>query len=365
MVSLVYTGMNCFAQNELFAVRWTGSEEVMCHWDFAADSLQHLDTFLGEQLQTIDDACYDIANKRVFVHNTQRGIRVFDAPTGMLLDSFPTHPGVYAIKYDPVAQKLVCLILYNPAGLLLATIDPLAKNLQIVDTLGEVTGYVSKPTFDPVGRRLIIASEFKVFVLDARNGNLLDTFPNPNADYFSRIEYDVISGKVLGVTFDKPPAYKVVFTELDLATGTYTRLAQLKGVIDPYDITAYDYNAQRYFIFTNRQVLMINSVTGAEMDSIPIPFSTSVMEYVNTSIPSGLRSFPEAGYTLYPNPAREAVLLEGLTEETTYSIFDMTGRQVSHGTWTLTSPRIPVAFLAPGFYRIHLDGEGTRAFIKE
>jgi hypothetical protein len=71
-----------------------------------------------------------------------------------------------------------------------------------------------------------------------------------------------------------------------------------------------------------------------------------------------------AGFTMYPNPARDVVQLEGLTRQATVRIFDATGRAVVQHTVQNERESISVASLSQGIYIVRYESEGNVA-VKE
>lgn len=64
---------------------------------------------------------------------------------------------------------------------------------------------------------------------------------------------------------------------------------------------------------------------------------------------------------LYPNPADDYLMIEGITNNFSYNIFDLTGKLVSQG---ISDEKVSVSELEKGFYLIEIDSEGQKQTLK-
>jgi hypothetical protein len=72
----------------------------------------------------------------------------------------------------------------------------------------------------------------------------------------------------------------------------------------------------------------------------------------------------ETKISIYPNPSSANIQLIGLETTQQYSIYDMSGRQVSKGK-ALTNANIDISTLTSGVYFIKTENGGVSKFIKE
>jgi hypothetical protein len=83
---------------------------------------------------------------------------------------------------------------------------------------------------------------------------------------------------------------------------------------------------------------------------------------------TGIKSLADAGITLYPNPVRDMIRLNNLTEGAIIRISDISGRTVIQREVNSDSDRIDVSLLSSGIYSIAIIQNKATAvskFIKQ
>jgi aminopeptidase N len=106
----------------------------------------------------------------------------------------------------------------------------------------------------------------------------------------------------------------------------------------------------------NYSTAVTGTVTGVEVD----PDQWILNEPGSVTFDASLALATHAGTTIvpltvYPNPCREQLLLQGLpTARTTAEVLDVTGRVVLRQTLEISSPQLHTATLAPGIYGLRL-----------
>ena len=81
-----------------------------------------------------------------------------------------------------------------------------------------------------------------------------------------------------------------------------------------------------------------------------------------------LRSSQHFDFSLFPNPAREQMVLRTDWEQYEYHVFDLTGRLVVQGSSRSQEARIDIGHLARGLYKIAVigpDGNFSASFVKQ
>jgi len=63
------------------------------------------------------------------------------------------------------------------------------------------------------------------------------------------------------------------------------------------------------------------------------------------------------GIRLYPNPSTDFIILDGMTEATNYSIFDMNGKVLQAGLLSTGSVEVNIQKLSAGNYFLHMNTE--------
>ena len=83
--------------------------------------------------------------------------------------------------------------------------------------------------------------------------------------------------------------------------------------------------------------------------------------YAFRSASSGVGAVEAGKWQVYPNPAKDELMVSmaGIRATTAYSITDMGGRTVLHGSLQQQVAGIAVGTLQPGTYLLRLDGGGS------
>jgi hypothetical protein len=88
-------------------------------------------------------------------------------------------------------------------------------------------------------------------------------------------------------------------------------------------------------------------------------YETGVVPYCDYS--TSINEQDLIDFEIFPNPAHDFLYLKNTTQKLNYKILDYTGRIILSGK---TEKEINVQTLAPGYYRVVLEDEVSRAFIK-
>lgn len=73
---------------------------------------------------------------------------------------------------------------------------------------------------------------------------------------------------------------------------------------------------------------------------------------------SSVAQVDKLGIRLYPNPADEQIWISGLSSNSTYRIYDISGRMVNTGQISPTQNRLDLSNIPSGFYQIQLGCQG-------
>lgn len=354
-----------YAQNtdSLIGLYWNGSAEVSTHVNLQTQSFQDADTIDGLQSLTLGEHCFDMINRRLFVRGNS-GINVIDASTGELLDTFGRDWPITEMEYEFSSDRLIGLVYTDPLWTFVS-IDVSAPTLVYHDTLADVYEVKGGATFDAGNRRYILKTNLGFTVISAQTSAIVDTIADPYPYGLNAIEFNHITGKIVGTYWDQGNQQQY-FTELNPATKVYTTIAPINGITGVTALSTLDYHGQRYINLTSSGIMVIDVKTGALLDTFPNMPNCVVLEYINPKQPVSLRDMrAKKELTIYPNPAREQISLDGVEESGTYRIFDITGRELARGVWETLSPAIDISLLQQGMYWIYV-GEGNAVpFVKE
>lgn len=352
-----------YAQNtdSLIGLYWNGSVEISTHVKLQAQTFHDADTVHGLQSLYLGEHCFDPINRRLFIRGSS-GINVIDALTGELLDSFGSAWPITEIEFDPTVNRLVGLVFTNPEWTF-ASIDVSAPALVFHDTLADVTTINGGATFDPLNRRYILKTNLGFTLINAQTGAIIDTIADPFN--MNSIEFNPVSNKIVGTYFNQGNP-QLFFADLNPLNKIYTTVAAVNGVWGITALSSFDVVGQRYINLTTSGITTINANTGALLDTFPNTPNLAVFEYINPMLPNLLPDpIAKPEVSVYPNPAREQISLDGISESGTYRIFDLTGRELARGFWDTFSPAIDISQLPQGMYLIFV-GEGRAVpFVKE
>lgn len=102
------------------------------------------------------------------------------------------------------------------------------------------------------------------------------------------------------------------------------------------------------------EVVEIREMTGTSSANLMLEYVTRFDVKSNSSI--GLRERQLTGIGLYPNPAREAIWIEGLEEKAQYRIFNLSGQELLQGQ--TDGYGIDITSLPAGHYLLQMEEEG-------
>lgn len=347
--------------DSLIGVQMSWGVGISAHVNLQSQAYQVADTVDGLTFLYSGEHCFDPINRRMFVHGSS-GISVIDALSGQLLDSFVKGSFIHEIEYDATANRIIGIIYTNPEWTLVS-IDVASPALVYHDTLTGVTQFSGGATFDPLLRRYIIRTNLGFTVINAQNGAIIDTIADPYG--LNAIEFNSLSGKIAGMYWS-PANQKEYYAELDPVTKVFTTVSALNGITGMMGISTFDVMGQRYIALTTSGITVINATNGAIIDTFPNSPTLAAFEYINPMIPSLLpEPTTKPDFSVYPNPAREQISLDGVEEAGSYRIFDLTGRELAHGVWETLSPTIDISQLPQGMYWIFVGEGKAAAFVKE
>ena len=92
------------------------------------------------------------------------------------------------------------------------------------------------------------------------------------------------------------------------------------------------------------------------------PSNGRMYRFVPTSL--GQEQFSAPSISIYPNPANELLNISGLTESTSYKVYDTTGKLLQSGSAGETENKVDVSQLASGLYLIQFGDSSAVKFLK-
>lgn len=104
-------------------------------------------------------------------------------------------------------------------------------------------------------------------------------------------------------------------------------------------------------------ILSLISTNGLVLANEPIDHLVRIV-FIRTT--TGMETIPQSAMRIYPNPATDLIIVEGLGEEVLYRIYDMSGKCVTAGQGT----SVPVQGLSDGTYILQVDTQLMK-FIKD
>ena len=139
------------------------------------------------------------------------------------------------------------------------------KNFTNVNTLNGIKSLAQAETaYDPINGRYFNVTTSEIKIINTQSGLIIDSIPN----YLRMrgIEYNINTDCLIGSYWN---GSNEIFTTLDLTTKTFSNVAVLNGIQSlAQGETAFDANNDRYFNMTPEAITIINSQTGAIIDTI-------------------------------------------------------------------------------------------------
>jgi hypothetical protein len=156
-----------------------------------------------------------------------------------------------------------------------SSIDVTGGNYNLISGLATTSNLsVQETTFDEFNSRYFVKSGSRILILNALNGNLLDSIPNVTSFY--NMEYDRRSNSLVGMN---RVGKTISFMAYNLAIKTGSTMSILAGV-DSLVIgeSTYDQRRRKYFAMTNLGMAVVDS-TGTLSDVLCASPNLSGIEY--------------------------------------------------------------------------------------
>ncbi len=354
----------------------------------------------------LGSSTFDHYNHRyIFKGSTDNGLQLcnIDAITGTLISnaevpSFPT-PFPNEFEYDLLFDVLYGLMFdyenYDPADPepnfegteYLVALDPITAELT---TVGEIEGvqaiFVNTSTFNSNNQEFFFVGRDSDQLTRLYTINTINAFTNnnPEADHLgnAELQYDVVNEKLYGlmnsgeVNVDSIELTDpLMLVEIDPVTAEYDIISYIEeanvlslgsGVFD---------QATGSFIFVGgigqaNQFININVNSGEVMAS-PITTNVVEMQADNTNFANlfynkltDVESITTVkdGITIYPNPAKDQLFIEGIDNQEIVKILDIDGRLIN--SQALRSGKINIENLQAGVYLIQTANGAIQKFVK-
>ncbi|MBK8848341.1 MAG: T9SS type A sorting domain-containing protein [Bacteroidetes bacterium] len=109
------------------------------------------------------------------------------------------------------------------------------------------------------------------------------------------------------------------------------------------------------------QVYIYDYATGGMIDSFFVSVSpgTIVIDYTGAI---SINESVENSYSLFPNPASDVIKINGITNNVTVSVCDVTGKNLITKKLNEQDPFISIAHLAPGIYTVSIENKNASVF---
>ncbi len=163
---------------------------------------------------------------------------------------------------------------------LFTSLDLTTKTFTDLDTLNGVLSFgQGESTLDAANYRYFTGTSSGILIVNVLTGAIIDTIDNSPAGMtgMGGIEYDPNTDKLFGSYWDWN---QEIFTSLDLSTKIFTDLDTLTGVtFFGQGESTFDAANSRYFRKCNLGILIVNSQTGAIVDTISTPVPMLLIEY--------------------------------------------------------------------------------------
>tara|TARA_R110000764_G_scaffold1503_1_gene5966 strand:+ start:1981 stop:2763 length:783 start_codon:yes stop_codon:yes gene_type:complete len=140
---------------------------------------------------------------------------------------------------------------------------------------GVVTLSAGQSTFDSETHRYIIGTNLGITIVDAQNGNILETIPNELN--MKGLEYDSASNQIFGSYWN---GNQEIFATLDLSDKSFDDLAVLEGVVTlSAGQSTFDSETHRYIVGTNLGITIVDTQNGNILETIPNELNMKGFEF--------------------------------------------------------------------------------------
>lgn len=300
---------------------------------------------------------YDILLENMYLSMDQRIVEI-DARSGLMLDTLASGIPVHAFESALGPNNLIALHV-TPSGLAVYGINTSSKVTSTLNTIGSINAVLGRATMDILQSRLYIKTSLGITSIDALTGNLLDTiFDSKN---LLALEFHPGTQLLYGVFWN---GSQEVLCSLDPTTKMYTDIGILNGVTSINDLSTMDITGGRYILETNLGTTFIDIQNGAITDTMEVG-NLLAYEYINRiGGPSAVAKYPQADPVLvYPNPAQNAIHVEGIEPGTAYQVWNISGQLVQEGT--LPTEGIDLTRLSAGMYQLRFSNGGSVKLIRQ
>jgi hypothetical protein len=187
--------------NRLVGFRWNGSAMIFAEVNLTTKVFTDIATLpgiLGIQQAEND---FDVVTGRYFV-STNVGITIIDSQTGSILDTISNGSAhMKGLRYNSITGKLIGTR-WTGSVERFTTLDLTTKVFTSIDTLTGVQGIAQgESVYDKVNDKYFNKTNLGITVIDATNGNIIDTIANSiqmkGLEVYSTLEVPVAVGPVL------------------------------------------------------------------------------------------------------------------------------------------------------------------------
>lgn len=289
--------ISLFSQSPV-GVYWNGTNEVFASMDITSG--EFTDISVLPDVQWINGPSTFNETNNWYAIITNLGITIIDASNGTIINTLPNSVSWTAMEFG-INNNLLG-VYWNGTNEIFASMDITSGVFTDISVLPGVQFIIiGSSTFDETNNRYIIETDLGISIIDASNGNVINTFPN-SIDWI-KMEFGN-NNNLLGVYWN---GTNEIFASMDITSGVFTDISVLSNDQFASNYSTFDIANNRYTIGTDFGITIIDASNGSIINTFPNSIGWTFMEYAKDISPGTINYSLQNFFNIYPNPINSII----------------------------------------------------------